>query len=189
MQNKKILFSLFLLVFVFTACSSNGASDLGTVVDSEGTALENFGQPERVAEISGVIKSITGNLMTVAIVEKQAGDNDTEETRGDTAVAVGVTTTNIPGSGSGGGGGGTGSRDSSVSDADRLEKLLERSTGQETVTVPVGIAMTKFSEAETGEERQKEEAILSDLKSGSMVSVWLNLDVADRKVAEFVSIR
>lgn len=186
MRNKKILFSLFLLIFVFTACSSDSVSDSGTVVDSEGTVLENFGQPEREAEINGVIKSISGNLMTVAIVEKQAGDNTEEETTGDTAAAVGVTTTNIPGSGGGGGGGGTGSGDSSVSDADRLEKLLERSTGQETLTVPVGIAMTKFSE---GEEREKVEAILSDLKSGSMVSVWLNPDVADRKVAEFVSIR
>ncbi|MDA3839860.1 MAG: hypothetical protein PF572_02115 [Patescibacteria group bacterium] len=186
MPNKKILFSLFLLLFVFSACSSSTSTEAGSVIDSDGTILENFGQPERTAEIDGVIKSITGNLVTIAIVEKQAGENTTETTTEKDVVAVGLTsTTNIPGGG-GGEGGGPG-RDSTVSDSDRLEKLLERSTDQETITVPVGIAMTKFSEE--GEDREKMEASLGDLKSSSMISVWLNQEIPDRKVAEFVNIR
>ena len=185
MKNTGKLFLLFLLLFAFTACSSDNISDTSSVAGGEESSLEGFGQPERTAEVNGVIKSITGNLITVAIVERQTGEN-TEEANTEDAAAVGVTSTNIPGSGSGGGGGG--SKDSAVSDADRLAKLLERSTGQESVTVPVGIAMTKFSEVES-EDREKVEAILSDLSAGQMVSVWLNQDIPDRKVAEFVSIK
>lgn len=169
--------------FVLSACSSSVFKGSENDFKTDDISFVNFKQPEREPEISGVVKSIIGNTATVAIVEKQTGDNATEEVSDKNATAIGITTptTNIPGSGSG-----RLNRDATISDADRLAKLLERSTGQETLTVPVGIAMTKISE---GEDRERIEANLDDLNSGSMISVWLNQEIKDKKVAEFVNIR
>jgi hypothetical protein len=50
----------------------------------------------------------------------------------------------------------------------------------------VGIAMTKFTE---GEEKERVEVNLSDLKTGQIISAWLNQNITDRKVAEFISIK
>lgn len=183
MLNKKIISSLFVLLIILTACSSNNLSEVDNVGDNTFVPLENFGQPNRTAELSGVVKSMIGNEIVVAIVEKQAGENAQTENVQNTPTAIGVTTTNIPGSGMGGGGA---NRDASISDADRLASLLERSTGQETVLVPVGIPMSKFSESE---DTSRVEASLSDLTVGKMISVWLNSDVPNKKVAEFVSIK
>jgi len=185
MKKKNLLFlSLLFLVFGLSSCSSQERVVDGNVVSDKVSDIDGFVAPEREAEINGVIKSIDANQIVVAIVERQSGGNAVAITEdGEKTVAIGGTTdTRIPGSGMGGGS----NRDSSISDADRLAKLLERSTGQVTITVPVGIAMTKFSEDGDGE---KIEATLSDLKSGKMLSVWLNENIEDRKVAEFVSIR
>ena len=67
----------------------------------------------------------------------------------------------------------------------RIERLLENSTGQVKVLVPVGIAMSQKGE-ESGERK---EASLSDLSSGQIVSIWIDQATEDRQIAEYVSIR
>jgi hypothetical protein len=126
-KNSLLLSVLFLLIFVFSACSS--AEDPNNIVEISDSGvignLENFGQPERLAEIDGVVKFIIANQIVVAIVEKQAWENAATEEIENTVTAIRVTPPNVPGSGMGGGG----NRDALVSGADRFTKLLERSTG------------------------------------------------------------
>jgi hypothetical protein len=54
------------------------------------------------------------------------------------------------------------------------------------LTVPVWIPMIK--KEEQGPDAPTLEASLADLKVWQYISVWLNIEVIDRKVAEFVKI-
>jgi hypothetical protein len=64
-----------------------------------------------------------------------------------------------------------------------LERMKAMSTGSETVIIPVGIQMLTM-----GADRQPQEASLEDIKANTMVSVWLDESVTDRKIASFVMI-
>jgi len=66
-----------------------------------------------------------------------------------------------------------------------LDKMKEMSTGEEKILIPVGIQMLKANPEEIGNPL---EANLSDIKDSSMLKIWLNEDVKDRKVASFVFI-
>jgi len=79
--------------------------------------------------------------------------------------------------------------DSSDSRAKMMDALKEMSTGEEKITIPVGIKMLKSSTS-TDDSGKKEmvEATLSDLTADKMITVWLNASVTDKKVAEFVLI-
>jgi hypothetical protein len=111
----------------------------------------------------------------------------------------------------------TGSGNSGAARAAMIAELKKKSLGEETVTVPVGIQMTKMggnrpsgsgpssgrgttpqggnnANPQGGNNQAPQDvggvqASLSDLTVDSMVSIWLNPKVTDKKVAEFVSIR
>jgi hypothetical protein len=90
----------------------------------------------------------------------------------------------------GGPGMGGGDRGDRENGDEMIEMIKERATGKETIIVPVGIKMLKFSSEDT-EQRKREmiEANLSDIKSDSIITVWLNGDITDRQIADFVLIR
>jgi hypothetical protein len=54
------------------------------------------------------------------------------------------------------------------------------------LTIPVWIAMTK--KTASWPDAPTLEASLADIKNWQYISVWLDLSVSDRKVAEFVKI-
>jgi hypothetical protein len=83
----------------------------------------------------------------------------------------------------GGPGGGTDS-----SRAEMLEKIKEMSTGEDKIIIPVGIRMLKFDSSSDNKQREAIEAVLSDVSADKTITVWLNHDIKDKKVAEFVLI-
>jgi len=171
----------------------------------------DFGQPDRAADLSGVVKSIVGNEVTVLKIDMTrpgADSKNASSTESDvktdaatktSLVAVGgmpggggMPTGGMPTGGggmAGGPGGMPGGQDSDSSDsrAKMMAALKEMSTGEEEITIPVGIKMLKSSTDDSG-QKEMVEATLSDLTSDKMITVWLNASVTDKKVAEFVLI-
>ena len=190
------LFLLLLAPLVLTACSSKTATSTKTSVDAnsknEMPRRPDFGQPEAKPDINGVVKSLTGNEVVVLKVEM--GQNfknasSTPESSQTKAASLNLgTVAGAPGAGGPGVGqrrqGGT--TVTSEERAQMMARIKEMSTGEEVITIPVGIKMLKRS-SETG-SREMVEATLSDITSDKMLMVWLNKDVTDKKVASFVLI-
>jgi len=66
-----------------------------------------------------------------------------------------------------------------------LARMKEMSSGEEVVIVPVGIQMLKMDK-DTGSTIN---ADLTDISKDSMISIWLNKEITDRQIANFVLIR
>lgn len=187
---------LIILAFSLTGCGKNGGNGNN---GSREVRRPDFGQPESRPDITGIVKSITGNEVTVIKFDRpemgegedwQGMQGDEEENEDRPQVNPGATF----GGGSGGHGGGFGgmggSRGGSQNGGDSgafLEMMKEMSTGEEKITIQVGIRMLKFSEGE-GADREAIEATLSDIKVDKMISVWLDDSVTDRNLASFVLI-
>ncbi|MFA7170779.1 MAG: hypothetical protein WC180_02200 [Candidatus Paceibacterota bacterium] len=172
-------------------------------------------RPDREADIVGFVESIKGNEVTILKMDmsqmpgadrtgsgsdaSDAGDSDTEA-----KVSLGQdsgTGMQRPEGGQGGGpenkSGSDATGDTSAR-AEMMAELKKNSTGTEVVTIPVGILMSKrdttaqkdsaSSGSKTRGDVAEVEASLSDIVVDQMVTIWLNQDVTDRNVAEFVSI-
>ncbi|OGF25962.1 hypothetical protein A2303_01380 [Candidatus Falkowbacteria bacterium RIFOXYB2_FULL_47_14] len=211
-MNKFLLFLLLLSVFALSACSG-GTAQTGTLgLDGKGPddfRRPDFGQPDREPDIRGLVKSITGNEVTILKIERPdlgnaEGNNESDaaanpdQPNGDRAFVV------SGGTGGGGerrgggfvmmggpgGAGGAGTTDRAA----MLKQLEAMSTGSETVTIPVGIQMLKPDTANAkdattggrGTNMNMIEASLSDIQAEKMLSIWLDEGVTDRKVASFV---
>ncbi|MFA6386023.1 MAG: hypothetical protein WCW29_04750 [Candidatus Paceibacterota bacterium] len=208
-MKKKLAFSSVLLLFLFvlTACGQTNKdnSQTNTATDKNNDSLRSsqtkrpdFGQPDREADVRGLVKSILGNEVNVLKVDmpgRQASSTEatnTENVKTQREAGVSLTTTGVPagggagmGMGMGGGPGGAGGQ-TADSRAQMLETLKAMSSGEEKILIPVGIKMLKFS-SESG-SREMVEANLSDVTADKMITVWLNQSVTDKKVAEFVLI-
>lgn len=209
-MKKSITFlSLILAVgFLTTACSNsavnseNNANDKSAsttrISRSSGLRLPDFGQPDRQPDIIGIVKSITGNQVTILKIDRptrgidgQGSATSTDQKRPAT-LSLGGTTGGRPGGGGfvgggqrGGIGGGT-----PVDRTAMLENLKKQSTGEVTVTIPIGIKMLIPDTTDTTANPPKmNEATLVDVKADKMLNIWLNQDVKDQSVAEFVFVR
>lgn len=174
-----------------------------------GPRMPDFGQPDKTPDIQGIIKSVVGNEVTVLKVEvafaggrasstsRTASSSDSAIGGGAPAISLGATGSmgrptgggEMPGGGRGGnvaGGGVAG--ENADSRAQMLAKLKEMSTGEETITIPVGIQMLKSSTNTDNGKREMVEASIADLSADKTITVWLNAAVTDKKVAEFVLI-
>ncbi|PLX20638.1 hypothetical protein C0584_05355 [Candidatus Parcubacteria bacterium] len=187
-MNKKRLITLLVVAgFLLSACSQSNVSNNNTITTSTSSINDGqFTQPDREVDINGVVKSMIGNQITVSIIERQEKDDQVEDDSEEKEAAALTLGTAMPGGGVPGMGGGR-NRDESISDEERVQNLLERSTEQKDLLVPVGIPMLKYS-GDT-EEMLSEEASLEDLKVGSIISVWIDQSIEDRNIAEFVNIR
>ena len=205
-MRKKI--SIFLAVLSLTVVLSGCATKISNNTETDnnsqkGQKQTNFSQPDREADITGVVKSITGNQVVVSkldmekMMEEMKANMPSSTSNGipsddsgqDKKTSNLVQTSGGPG-GMGGGpqggpGGGRpgeeGSDTSSTQKNEMLAELLKNSLGDEQVLIPVGIQMIK----------RGGEASLSDVTAGTMVSIWLTdtSSSTDRKIAEFVSLR
>ncbi len=192
-MNKKItiIFS-FLLVTIFglTACGTQKQ-----IVKKENNASEfrrpDFGQPERNPDVVGLVKSVVGNKVTILKIDRPT-DEEREARRAEMQKSESTKTSpSIGGASTGMRGMGMGSRSNSDrTEAEMLEIMKDRSTGEEVVTIPVGIRMLK---TEISEERKGEpimsEGTLEDVQKDKMISIWLNKDITDRNIADFVLFR
>lgn len=207
---KRILIAatfLFAVLVTVSACSKtptvnntpkNTENLMQTSPGGRGPRMPDFGQPDRVPDIRGVVKSIVGNEATILKIDMKAGrgqnasstpvNGDASNTRQAPAVSLsGNIRTGVGGGrnfGGPGGSGGTGVADRAAI----LERMKAMSTGEETITIPVGIQMLKASSEATAKQRTMVEATLNDITSDKSVTIWLASSTTDKKIAEFVLI-
>lgn len=204
--------------------SSNAAGSNGT------PAVATIKNPDRTPEIMGLVESVSGNEVKILLLDASAmpGANKPVGSGSANTAGGGDTANGARGQYSGSrptgqqgdrqaGQAQGGSGNAGAARATMIAELKKKSLGEETVTVPVGIQMTKRggnrpsgSGASGGSGKAPQggnnanpqggnnqapqggggvQASLSDLTVDSMVSIWLNPKVTDKKVAEFVSIR
>lgn len=207
MKKRTVLLSfLAFLVIILSACSrSNNLPAGNQVASSQKSGNEDFrsnrlnrpdfGQPDKPADVRGVVKSVVGNEATIIVMDPEKSGRATS-TEADLAgereeagkVAVGLASGPIPGGGPMMGGGPMGGQrdSSSVNREELMAKIKEMSSGEEKVLIPVGIKMLKASTANG--QREMVEATLQDISADKMISIWLDSKVTDKKVAEFVLI-
>lgn len=219
-RNLAIFTALVAFLFVLTGCSKTPANtqtnsqneQSGTKGNKSGQEnfmrskprMPDFGQPDKKADVRGVVKSILGNEVTVIKIDMpgraSSSPEKTDEASTATAEksdkpAVSLSSSRMEGGRGGmggrgsGGPGGPGGEESSTSRADMLEKLKAMSSGEEQVTIPVGIKMLKRdTESGSGSEPKMVEATLADITADKMLTIWLNTSITDKKVAEFILI-
>lgn len=206
---KKKLFLFFGLLgslLVLSACSpqqknqtpADGKSPAGNQQGDARMRRPDFGQPDRPADIRGLVKSIVGNEATVLKLDMGANraSSTPENKSGSTTDRAarlslgGSQTMRITGPGGAGGMGGAGrpGEQDSETRAQMLAKLKEMSTGEEKIIIPVGIKMMKPSSDSASGKREMVEATLADVTSDKNIMVWLNASISDKKVADFVII-
>ncbi len=197
-MKKIVVLALFIAIFVFSGCTKEQTQKQDNTVNKDDFAMRrpDFGQPEREVDIRGLVKSIVGNEITILKIdpstrfarsgqdgEQEGEENDKDQKSG--SLGIGMT---------GGGrmsGMGRGSRPGSGEvdagmQTEMLERMKEMSTGEETILIPIGIQMLKPSD--NIEKIEMVEATFEDVDQDKMIQVWLNQDITDRKVAEFVLI-
>ena len=154
--------------------------------------MPDFGQPKEQPDIRGIVKSIVGNQVTVLKLDRpQNASEQNDETKKEDSDTASGNNAKIPvrmgGTGMmmGGPGGRPGGEDESSTREDMLERIKAMSTGEETITIPVGIQMLKPS-SDGSKKMEMVEASLSDIAADKSITVWLNKDITDKKVASFV---
>jgi len=205
-MNKKIIFPAVLLLsaIALAGCSSqaNTLEKVSSASSNSNFRRPDFGQPQRQADIRGVVKSSVGNEVTILKIDlkgSRPGSSDlassSDETKGDEKNTATISLSGQAGSasarrsGMGGGFGGPGGGPESASTSDRaamLAKIKAMSTGEEKVIIPVGIKMLKPLVSEGKNEPEMVEATLSDVTVDKSITIWLNQNITDKKVAEFV---
>jgi len=188
---KKI--AVFLGVFLFFAMILSGCGKKNETFNDRGFRMPDFGQPEREADLSGIVKSVTGNEVTILKIERpnfnqdNTSQNADQESSNQNAPAIGMTTGQGMRGGPGMMGGGRPEMDKDTQSA-MFEKMKEMSTGEEVITIPIGIQMLKPSIDSEQRAPEMLEASLSDISSDVMIRVWLDESVTDKNVATFVMI-
>lgn len=196
-MKKTLFFLFFLLIFsaILTGCAkinnfTNTNTDNGGAENN--VRRPDFGQPDRQADLMGIVESIVGNEVTVLTMEmpdmearqEARGESENENKSGSQVFSL-----NGAGMGGGPGGGMRGIRPEGVDQESIISMMKEKATGEAKVIIPVGIQMLKRGTSENGEQPNMVEASLTDITSETMLSIWLNQDVSDRNIAEFVLIK
>lgn len=222
-KNKKfLLISLALLmsIFVLTGCSKiSSGKQVANKADGQannqvsqgqnnprgaGRRLLDFGQPNKPADIRGVVKSVTGNEATIIKIDVGAGGRNASSSLEKNTDGSASTSQNKPsislagngaqgdrrmmgGAGGPGGPGGPG-EDTASSRATMLESIKAMSTGEEKIVIPVGIQMLKSNINSDTKKSEMIAATLGDITTDKMITIWLNASSTDKKIAEFILI-
>lgn len=209
-MKKNIAIFSFLIagLFLLTGCSQTQNSsagnrnkpDSGGDYRASGRRMPDFGQPEKPADIRGVVKSITGNEATIIKIDTPANgrnasssqekpaDNQTGATQDRPSVSLSGSGVPSGGRMMGGGPGEPGRNNTESSRATMLENLKAMSSGEEKVVVPVGIQMLKSNINSDSKKVEMVAATLEDITADKMITVWLNASSTDKKIAEFILI-
>ena len=186
---KKVI--IICLVFVFALLGyvwqNNKQIESNNISKRDG--VSSFERPEEKADISGIVKTIVGNEATILKIERpgisENGDDENVDIKKDESEKEQESRTGGGmGMGMGGGMGGrlnTGTEDEES--AERLEMLKSMSTGEEKITVPVGIKMLKSANGEATI------ATLDDITKDQMLMIWIDEAITDKNIATFVMIK
>lgn len=194
-MKKAFLTPLLLLTIILLVSACSRGENSGTVTNPVGVKRDlrrpDFGQPDKEPDIRGLVKSITGNEVTILKVDLRGGFKQGTSTL-DRAPSSSpsspiLSTGSGPRDGFGPGAGRNREGDSNRR-AEMLARIKEMSTGEEKITIPVGIRMLKPEAASNNRDRNMVEASLSDISADKTITVWLNSAISDSKVAEFVLI-
>lgn len=212
-RNIALFSALIASVFLLTGCSNktNSATNLQNTQNTPAQGSEqrngrmpDFGQPDRQADVRGLVTTIVGNEVTVlkiaanqgrrASSTDEASASATPSSQDAQALSLGANMSGRPvagqvgmGSGPGGFAGSQPGAEGTTDRAAMLASLKAMSTGQENIIIPVGIKMMK-SENDSSGKRVTVEASLADVVADKMITVWLNTSVTDKKIADFVLI-
>ncbi|MCK5212040.1 hypothetical protein KAJ89_05035 [Candidatus Parcubacteria bacterium] len=183
---KKVITVCLLLVFVLAGCTAQTNDKQNGDNNTLGrNRMPDFGQPEEPAGIRGLVKTITGNEVTILkIARPQMNENNPEEDESDEKKDSSTGQRPAPSFSGHGTGMGMGTRSNTgTSDSDeRLAMLKSMSAGEEKVIIPVGIKMLK------NEDGEMLEATLGDVKRDQMLLIWTDASITDRNIANFVII-
>ncbi len=204
-----VVVALLAILLVLSGCASKQASPMINQNQSDpkmpqrgereprNGRMPDFGQPERAADLRGVVTTVVGNEATILKIALNQGRraSSTEPNASPNipeapALSLNGGTNNIRGGQEnfGGPGGGPNRGGSSTTNrATMLANLKAMSTGQEKVIIPVGIKMIKLETDATG-KRTMIEASLTDIVADKMITIWLNTSVTDKKIADFILI-
>ncbi len=184
---KKVIMAIgLILVFAslgyFVWQNNNSRNESNEISEKQGIA--DFERPEEKPNISGIVKTIVGNEITILKIERPEISNNND---GENANAEKDESERNPGSGRGMGmGGGMGQLNTGTNDEEsdeRLEMLKRMSTGEEKVIIPVGIKMLKSNDGEAVI------ATLDDIAKDQMLMIWINETITDKNIANFVMIK
>ncbi len=203
MKTTSLVFFAFLSLFLFSGCGSNGADPLAQDAQAEDAAAP--ARPAREPDVMGIITSVVGNEVTIMKLDAskmrfgRPATDQGERPSGTEANSAGLNPSAAlgntgggvvhgtgmgPGMGMGpGGGGSSGSFDREAMQAQRdkmLEEMKKNSLGSEKVIIPVGIPLLHG-----GRPGQEAQVSFSEIKKDSLITLWLNQEVTDKKVAEF----
>ncbi|MEA3398846.1 MAG: hypothetical protein U9R06_03875 [Patescibacteria group bacterium] len=194
MSGKKLFIFLGIFLFaitILTACV--GENQNNKAITRGEFRRPDFGQPDRAPDMMGIVKSIAGNEVVILkidrpsdeermVIQEEAGNEATERR----SPSLGGSGT-IHGTGRGmigrtGGGDRT--------EAERIEMMKSRAVGEDKIMIPVGIRMLKIEIGNVADKTLEViEATLEDVKQDKILNIWLNKDVTDRQLAEFVFVR
>lgn len=218
-RNLAIFTALIAFLFVLTGCSKTPANTQNNNQTNKSGQDQNlsrskqrmpdFGQPDKKADVRGVVKSIIGNEVTVIKIDTANGraSSSPDKVSGASSTdASNKPAVSLAGTGSGAGRGGMGGRgaggpgaggpggfgggQSTTSRADMLAKLEAMSSGEDKIIIPVGIKMLKADTVSGSGSTQPNmvEATLADVTTDKMLTIWLNASSTDQKIAEFILI-
>lgn len=218
-RNIAIFTALIAFLFVLAGCSKTGTDNQagnrknvqGQPIGQEqkdsrgaGRRLPDFGQPDKPADIRGVVKSVTGNEATIIKIDMPIGGRNASSSLEKAEDGSASTSQDKPsvsltgnsaqggrgmmgGAGGLGGPGGPGD-DTASSRASMLEKIKTISSGEEKITIPVGIQMLKSNINSDTKKPEMAAATLGDITADKMITIWLNASSTDKKIAEFILI-
>lgn len=212
MKNTFLAPIALLSVFLLPGC---GTADANTASAQPQDEVLTVQRPEREPDMMGMVSGMVGNQVTILLFNEEdmsfgqrpATDQTSENNQTDQGTALnpatafgssgGTAGTNMgPGMGGGfrgappGGEGGTGTFDREAMLEARNEMLKElkaKSIGSETIMIPVGIPIISGGRP-GGESGAQNQISFSDIQKDSLITVWLNPEVQDKKVAEFVAL-
>jgi len=190
---KKIAVIMLFFALISVGCVQKSSISKKDFNNPRDFRRPDFGQPDRKADVSGIVKSIAGNEVTIIRIERPQRNSDqangennlkTRNTERSAPAFGGQQGGRIPGAGNGMRNRGSLSEDEQKA---MLERLKSMSTGEEAVRIPVGIQMLK-PDTESVEKPEMIEASLSDITKDKMISVWLDESASSTKTASFVMI-
>lgn len=176
---KKISFLFIFLVsglFIFSGCANE--NNVNNKMQLDDFRRPDFGQPERRSDVRGLVKSITGNEIVILKIDRPEMNDDKNEGDHNNAT-IGQGMGRMPGMGMRKSG-------SEQEQAQILEKMKSMATGEEKIIIPVGIQMLMANSVD--EKDSPLEASLADIKKDKMIQVWLDENISDRNIADFVMI-